>query len=563
VLARFLHTVDQHPQFYWVIGGTVLALFLIVLLRDTLNSKPPRPKPGVFISDAMFFVGVVLVLLAWRWPYLCAQHELSPDESQQIAGAITLLRDPVFWRSVDGHTAGPVNFYLLTIPHLLGGSVGYTSTRAIGLLLVAITLFSAYRLSLHAKFGEATARLGILPALLFFALAVHWDYVHFSTEHVPIALLSASCWLLAEAAKARRAGAANGYAFAAGLLAGLAPWAKLQVVPAVAAIAVCSLGTAYWAKRYFRFAAFATGTVLPTVGFVALAAGTDQLHVLWQSYISNNAGYVQQGGGWWLTVQQFAQVLQDDPGYPAFFCYSVVSACVATLLWLCWDRRSWGVPLACMACSIALFIIIVPGRAFPHYLLLSIVPLTALSAMVLEQLSRDPLRSSLLWCLISAALVPTLWFLGCRLKEPRPYRLENLASPRAGPQHEVVAEVRRFAAAGDTLGMWGWYPEYYVTAKLPQATRDAHTQRLIEDSPNRRDNLDRYLTDLKRSQPAVFIDAVGPNSFGYQDRGRYAHETVPELRKWIRENYRLIRDVGIARIYVRTDRLPHGYAQPH
>ena len=60
-----------------------------------------------------------LFLLAWRWPFLLQASEYNPDESQLLAGALTLTRDPVFWRSVDGTTSGPLNFYLH--PHRLPG----------------------------------------------------------------------------------------------------------------------------------------------------------------------------------------------------------------------------------------------------------------------------------------------------------------------------------------------------------------------------------------------------------------------------------------------------------
>src|SRR3954466_15833933 len=53
------------------------------------------------------------VLICFRWPMLWVRHELNVDESQLIAGAITLRHDPVFWRSVDGGTAGPIDFYPL------------------------------------------------------------------------------------------------------------------------------------------------------------------------------------------------------------------------------------------------------------------------------------------------------------------------------------------------------------------------------------------------------------------------------------------------------------------
>ena len=75
-----------------------------------------RAKHRAVVSALLVFA----VLLAWRWPFLLSADEYNPDESQLIAGALTLPLDPVPWRGVDGFTSGPLNFYPLLIPHLVG-----------------------------------------------------------------------------------------------------------------------------------------------------------------------------------------------------------------------------------------------------------------------------------------------------------------------------------------------------------------------------------------------------------------------------------------------------------
>ena len=66
---------------------------------------------------------------------------------------------------------------------------------------------------------------------------------------------------------------------------------------------------------------------------------------------------------------------------------------------------------------------------------------------------------------------------------------------------------------------------------------------------------DRYLSDLRRNSPPVFLDAVGPADFWPKERTEYGNEAWPELNRWLRANYRQVDDRDGIRIYVRRDRL--------
>ncbi|MDB6111082.1 MAG: hypothetical protein JWR69_2832, partial [Pedosphaera sp.] len=55
----------------------------------------------------------------------------------------------------------------------------------------------------------------------------------------------------------------------------------------------------------------------------------------------------------------------------------------------------------------------------------------------------------------------------------------------------------------------------------------------------------RYLTDLSRSRPAVFIDAVAAGAFIWFWQGTEKHETFPELANFIDANYTLCKSIQI------------------
>ena len=65
----------------------------------------------------------------------------------------------------------------------------------------------------------------------------------------------------------------------------------------------------------------------------------------------------------------------------------------------------------------------------------------------------------------------------------------------------------------------------------------------------------QYLRDFEAADPPLFLDAVGPGNFTYEDRSRDGHETFPELARIVRARYSLVADVESVRIYVRRDRM--------
>jgi hypothetical protein len=96
---------------------------------------------------------------------------------------------------------------------------------------------------------------------------------------------------------------------------------------------------------------------------------------------------------------------------------------------------------------------------------------------------------------------------------------------------------------------------FWVETGLIQGTRDAENSHQIEPHQYRNYYRMRFMRDLLRSRPPVFIDAVGVGNFVYEDRAQDGHEAFPELREYITDNYHLVRDVEGTRIYVRNDRL--------
>ena len=228
------------------------------------------------VNQTLFLALAVGLLVYCRLPVLLFNQELNPDESQVIASAITLQIDPVHWRLTDGATSGPLNAYALALPGWLGPSINYMVARLVGLCLLIGTLLSFFS-TVKQWLGTSVARLALLPVVTLLSFTQFNDYVHFSSEHVPLFLLSMTWWLLA---RFRQKPSAGGL-YAIGLVAGMVPFAKLQAVP----LALVTVVMAVTLSRKSRPAGatgpfWVIGMLLSTAMFVVFLPGREFQHYM-------------------------------------------------------------------------------------------------------------------------------------------------------------------------------------------------------------------------------------------------------------------------------------------
>src|SRR5689334_11435702 len=154
----FLTWLDGSPARYWTVAWLSLAL---VALSAIAVDRAVGPR--WLRHPAGYATLLLLCLLAFRWPILLDNQQLpDPDESQMMAGAMTLRHDPQFWRSVDGTTHGPLVEWPLVVPLWFGAPMDYTLARTISVLAIWISLLAAWRLWRHC-FDDGLARMLVLP----------------------------------------------------------------------------------------------------------------------------------------------------------------------------------------------------------------------------------------------------------------------------------------------------------------------------------------------------------------------------------------------------------------
>ena len=552
MLRALFQWFDAHPNSYWLI----LALpSLLWLASAVLPSFQQEKRRASWKNEFVFLILLLGALVAWRWPYWLNANPFNPDESQFIAGAITLTRDPLFWRAVDGTTSGPLNFYALLPLHGLGLPLDYFSARVTGVLLVWMAIVGCYRL-FASWYGIAAARLAVLPLTGFFAVATHADFLHYSSEHVPMALIAIAAWGLFRpyAPEEKRWGLLAG-----GFVAGMLPWAKLQTAPIAATLVVMALWRVMTepdlAKpdRIRRACKLLGAAALPSLAIITIVGVTGQLGHLYRDYLLQNFSYVDQNWSAGSALRQLWQFGLESRSFPAFGAVALLLIGWAGIAGKAATKKSF-IAAGTLTC-VAVWCVMAPKRPSLHYTLLAIVPLGLWAGLAIGELwnqgSRIPSRR---WYTTAATVGGLCIIVGIRAALGAPNMFGEFADHWRRPRSAAGNIVRALTHRDDRLAVWGWMDRVYVDAGLAQATRESETFEQIAPSRQQQHYRNRYVGDIRRSRPAVFIDATGPGAPYFSDRTASSHEIVPALAEFVRDNYRQLTDLGYARIYVRTDR---------
>ncbi len=227
-----------------------------------------RPDGRNWWSHRSLFVLLLTgALFIFQRDALRANFQLwNPDESEMIAGALTLQERPVFWRDVDGSTHGPLDQWPLLLPALAGDRIDYTSTRVVGAGITVLLLLSL-QVALAGRLKEGTARLLVLPAWALFIFNQDPETAQYSSELMPSLLLMLAVAWWPRVLRPERAG----WCWLVGAVAGAAPLAKLQAVPLTMWIMVFVL-VFFWREtstpgvRWRKTGLLILGAITPHIG---------------------------------------------------------------------------------------------------------------------------------------------------------------------------------------------------------------------------------------------------------------------------------------------------------
>ena len=539
-----------NPVYYHLIALTALFLFVTLAVRNR-QAADGRRVELVFL--AMTFV----TLFACRWPVFLAPFPLNPDESTFATGAIKATVDFAPWRGFNAGTSGPLNVYILALPALFGAPITFASCRIIAALLMGTAMLALYY-AVKWTYGDQVARLSIVPPVLFLSLVTDWDFVHYSSELLSICLTTIALAGISHLTK--EGGSLSSHVTAgaiAGFCLGSTLFAKFQAVPIALLLFTFAAATVLLFRSRVRKEVWVVA--MTTVGAMCVVPAAILTSLWWTgefrdaywSYIRMNLGYAAAG----VQKLRLAFFLEYSAYYTVFLVCSLIIILLSTLALA--RRRMFTRQAVCVAVasflllSAALFVIIKPHREFGHYLLFSIVPVSFFVANALGLTRAAGFwkgRGSFISILLVALFVlPTLSVAmssGNRFIKELAYNLKHRKSAAA-------LAISRYAKPGDPMCVWGWASEYHVQTSTYPATRELETEGFIREGPYNRFR-QRYLSEIQKSKPVVFVDAVAPNEFFSKDRATQGHEIFPELAAYIRDNYELKEEISGVRIYVRT-----------
>ncbi|MES1195287.1 MAG: hypothetical protein ABUL65_05280, partial [Opitutus sp.] len=337
--------------------------------------------------------------------YLFCASEYNPDESQFIAGAMALARDPVFWRSVDGVTSGPLDFYALLPLHWLGLPLDYFGARFTALILTWLALWFVYRV-VRAETPAAVARWGIIPGAAFFAAASAPDFIHYSSELTPIALLALAVYLGGRAP------------LAAVFVAGCLPWAKLQAAPLAVVIVGWELWQVWKTRReprspWRRAGALVASAAAPTFAVLALVVAFGQWEHFFRRFILQNIAYVARGYPANVVAADMLRFARESGHFLPWLWAMVIFLGLGGAACLWWrvrlPARSW---FAVFLFAAAVACIATPARASLHYLFFLLVPAMLGTGLLLAGLwslprARWPVAALVLACALAPLVART------------------------------------------------------------------------------------------------------------------------------------------------------------
>jgi hypothetical protein len=114
--------------------------------------------------------------------------------------------------------------------------------------------------------------------------------------------------------------------------------------------------------------------------------------------------------------------------------------------------------------------------------------------------------------------------------------------------------IRSLTSTEGQITVWGWTSDPYLSSGRASATRDLNIFYFFAPSADVSSFYrSRFLHDLTRNPPELFVDAVGPASWSMTDRSVYNFEQFPAIASFVSVNYRRLPDYYGQRFYLRLD----------
>ncbi len=540
---------DSSPILFIVLSF-VLFFFILTWAYFIFTKKEPISS----FTSGLFVLINSLFLIFNRLPILLFNKEIDVDESQNISHAITLKSHPIYWQSVDGTTIGPLDHYVLTLANLLGLAFDYTSARIVGLFLLLVSLWFFY-ISIVNFFNRKTALIASLFLFSFFSFTQNSGFVHYTSELLPIALWMSGVGLFSSVYNRHKYAPVK--LFTIGLVSGMAPFAKLQIVPMIFVLIVVVFIWIFWINK--------AASILKTKSILFLFLGICifpllvLVHCLYFGLTDEFMDFYIKGNLLYAKGLPFVENIKRIPFYfskSIEFMFLLGFALLFCVISIFKKKKSnnWLIPLwVFFTLVFSFYAILKSGNDFIHYLLLVIFPLGYILAKTIQNFVLDKKNIFLLLTLLLIMSLSTVFFRKIKSGNFNLYA-SSLAENRALPSSAVSKKINELSTStDDQLVVWGWACQYYIETQMPHATAMNHTERCIFGSDMKEVYRKKFFDDLQKNKPAFFVDAVGKNSMWLNNKTTQGYQSWPLLAEYISKKYTLIATLDDVLIFARKE----------
>jgi len=279
----------------------LVVIFLIISWLILRSVTAGKKVPAAWL----LLLGGIAVLA--RAPSIAYNQVTNIDEAQTIAHALTLIRSPEPWKSIDFTTNGPLNAYVFYIPYWLGLPLNYLVSHVILVLLQALLVWMIF-LTVRNWMGRETAVLTTIPLLAFIGFVQPEDFVHQNSETWCIVSFSAALAVFSGLTVSRE-GRNTAKWFLVGLLLGAVPFGKPQGAPPALMAALCMYLYLFLElqgrERLRALFALSAGGVTFFALFAGLTAYQEAAVDFYDLYIRGNLHYASTFGSGFTLLPTF------------------------------------------------------------------------------------------------------------------------------------------------------------------------------------------------------------------------------------------------------------------
>jgi len=536
-------------------AAVLLWAALLVLALYSAYQKKASAKERWWLLWGGFCLVLAIALPVWRWRSLVYNGEINVDESQILAQALRYRLDPIPWRSVDGGSGGPLYTWALFWAPLVGLKFHYLAARITSL---ACYFLMCVALSLTASrlVGRRFALLLTMPVVTLSLTAFNFDYVFFSSEQLPMALMAWACYLLTLQVPTPRVAPA----YFLGFLTGALPFCKIQAGPAGVVLWLIGAGSLWvFRKNAANLRNVIIAQVLGGLSVAVLILTPVIIQGAWGEFItlyikgalgyqsSANTQNVNPVSHLWMLVNA---VPEFKSYYIALLLTSSALVGAAIALEKRKDQNPWMALLAAVLFTITVaFSVAHSGYGFAHYTLLLLVPLTVLTGVLGLFVNSGVLEKTVNHSVAVASVAMASVFFQVKQVWLDYQKQPALLGNWGNGIHPIGELIQKLTQPGDTILVWGYAPKFHVFSGVPPSYRVITTVPLLADPDNSPDSPAgvRYLADLAKYPPALIIDA--PDEFWFPDpkvpRGSAArHFSHPATSSLVSKNYELMGQIN-------------------